>query len=385
MGIWRATDETQTPSRPTLLDLTGRPLTRRDFVKGSSAVVLSATPLASLLAACGGSQATATDSAVATTDWTALVAAAKKEGSCTFYSANADTNDLIQSGFQAQYPWGLINTYNGGGTDLISKSLIEARAGIHNADVNVDNLAALSTLQNAGLLTHVSLPNDAQMPAGLRDSTNYYHPIYQVIIVYCYNTHLGGPPPSDPFQLTSSAWKNRFAFDAPADEGITTSWLASRKQLWGTTKWMTWLGGLKANNVLLTDSGGTVYQDVLAGERAAGLGAYNDIATQAAGAPVAAATYDNMLTLGQYGVVYRNAPHPNMARLFVNWLMSPAGQQVYVKTGRTPALNIAGKTSLSSVLALSSPAPTVLSATAEARDLGANLQNYLSDFKQFWS
>jgi len=39
-----------------------------------------------------------------------------------------------------------------------------------------------------------------------------------------------------------------------------------------------------------------------------------------------------------YMVLYAKAPHPNSAKLFIEWVLSPAGQAAYTSTGRTPNL-----------------------------------------------
>jgi ABC-type Fe3+ transport system substrate-binding protein len=60
------------------------------------------------------------------------------------------------------------------------------------------------------------------------------------------------------------------------------------------------------------------------------------IALQRKNAPVEFAKTEGVLYSLAFGLV-KGAPHPNAAKLYLNWLMSPDGQKVLGDAGRAPA------------------------------------------------
>ena len=56
-----------------------------------------------------------------------------------------------------------------------------------------------------------------------------------------------------------------------------------------------------------------------------------------------------MASFVQYNWVTSKAQHPNMARLFLDYLTSEEGQQVVAEQGRTPLLDVDSPVSLSEI------------------------------------
>ena len=72
---------------------------------------------------------------------------------------------------------------------------------------------------------------------------------------------------------------------------------------------------------------------VISGERPVswGVSGYRAIEARADGSPIEIVVWDEGVALAQFiGVVPAKAPHPNAARLFYRWLMTPEGQELLV-------------------------------------------------------
>jgi len=72
---------------------------------------------------------------------------------------------------------------------------------------------------------------------------------------------------------------------------------------------------------------------VVSGERPVswGVSGYRAIEARADGSPIEVIVWDEGVALAQFiGVVPAKAPHPNAARLFYRWLMTPEGQELLV-------------------------------------------------------
>lgn len=315
----------------------------------------------------------------AASDLSALEAAAQKEGSVTFYTFS-ETVD-IASVFQAAYPWAKVNNFTFATTAQIkAKFLTEARAGTNIADVVIAFGTDFPTYHAENDIAQVELPNDANTLKNIYDPTHYLHPIYQVVYVYAFNPSLGIQPPHDPFDLADPSWKGKIAFDNPANGSASAQFLASRRAAWGDDKWNKWLAGLAANDVLETASAAAAYAAVLQGQRSLAICGYQSIMSQKAGTPMTAGFYDKLVVNPTYAFVNSNAPHPNAAKLFLNWLMGPDMQAKYAGEGRIPAADISSPASLSALV----PKGETIGSLDDLRDFFNNQAAYLKIYKQYW-
>jgi iron(III) transport system substrate-binding protein len=144
---------------------------------------------------------------------------------------------------------------------------------------------------------------------------------------------------------------------------------------------MQWLKGLADNQLFFVTDAGASYNSVLQGERAIGLTSFKSIYSQAAGAPTKPSYFVNEFVSAYPALISSKAPHPNTARLFVNYMLSPAGQQVIAKMGSTPATPVQSPTSLSSILPANH---TPLVSEGSMADFIANPTSYQKIFMQYW-
>jgi len=95
---------------------------------------------------------------------------------------------------------------------------------------------------------------------------------------------------------------------------------------------------IAANNPTIASSGGAVTTNAVTGQYPIGIGSYNDYLTAKAtpGASVAVVTPNPTLLNPAVVGIAKNDQHPQMAKLFEDWWISPSGQGAIAATGRTP-------------------------------------------------
>jgi ABC-type Fe3+ transport system substrate-binding protein len=337
-----------------------------------------ATATGSAESAVDPSALSAAQASAASAAWAEVEAAAQKEKTIAYYTFASD-RPLVAM-FKADYPWANVNFSFLTHAQAESKFLTEHRAGSNIGDVVVALPSDLPPLVAAKAAASTTVPNDLLTLTDLRDANNYLHPINQVLYVYGFKPSPGLNPPADIFHLADPVWKGKLVFDSPTAGGPAATVLASRRTLWGDTKWRQWLQGLAANNVQLTQSASTTITAVVQGARPVGIDGYQDIALQPAGTRVVAGFYQDPVSVPTCAVINQNAPHPNMARLFVNWLLSPKVQAYYASVGRSPTANIETPFSLDKILPQGF---TALSST-QMTNWNTNSQSFIDIYKQYW-
>jgi ABC-type Fe3+ transport system substrate-binding protein len=288
----------------------------------------------------------------------------------------------LDTAFASADSWAHLNTVSLSLPDVRSRWLTELAAGVHVPDVVVTNFLYVGDFASKSALAKVTVPNDAGLPAGLVDPSGYSHAVAVLPIIFGYNKNLTKTAPASLYDLASPAWRGKIAMDDPLHGSVTAWLLASVRKLWGDAKWKTWLAGLKANDILMTADSGSAYQAVLSGERSLCICTYSDILSQKPGTPVAAAYYsEGVRTVPVVAVVAAQAPHPQMAAYYLNWLLSPSGgEKAFADSGRTPAVQVPGSdANLPAAAAASS-----VSLLSLLPDYEAHTQSYLDIYAQYF-
>lgn len=127
-------------------------------------------------------------------------------------------------------------------------------------------------------------------------------------------------------ELAEPRWKGRVAIANPL-YGTTTMHVAALFTSWGEAAGKAWMDALRANDVRIAASNGEVERLVTAGEAAVGILDTDDAAAGvASGAHVVSVVPDQdgegTLVMPSSVVLIRGGPHPDTARLLVDWLLS---------------------------------------------------------------
>ena len=313
-------------------------------------------------------------------DEASLVAAAQKEGAVNVYEAPEFASFLV-SGFEKAYPWAKVNATGLEPAAASAKWATEVSAGVHNVDVGSIYITQVKQFIDQGAVAAVQLPNDAKVDKPLQDPNHQFHSVISFPYVLLYNTKLlpnGGP--KDLKDLTDPQWAGKLVLDNPALGGPGGLTMAAMKQPLGSG-WEDWLKSLKATAPELTDSSSASYDAVVRGDRPLCICGFHDYIGQPAGTPVGVDYYNQDST----GVVPQviaqevaaTAPHPAMAALWINWVMSTDGQAAVAASGRTPVV-----ADVPNAAKVSVPAGIKVAALSELADYLADPTPYNTTFKQ---
>jgi ABC-type Fe3+ transport system substrate-binding protein len=353
-------------------------VSRRDFVKMVTAAMAAGTLLeySELLPKALGAKSKLPP---ATPLKTLIKKGQAEGGSLLFYVASSDLGDAMAAGFKAAYPWATLNTLIAPTGTIFTKVLTEVNAK-SGADVYTVTPVQPYLYIRANACTPVNLVNahylgSAAIPSG------YYYPYAENVQVLCSNPNLASYVPKDVYELAEPAFKGQFCIDKPSNLSTGALFLAAQRKVWGDKKWFGWLQGLQANNLMLTTSGAAAYQAVLIGQRGMCTDTIADVLSQPAGAPVKANFYKNAPPYRQTLMMSSYTSKPNMAQLFMNWAISPAGQKTIASTNRTPVIPVPGAATSEDALV---PKQYPIAPNSQIEGFVYNPQPYVDIFNKYW-
>ena len=269
--------------------------------------------------------------------------AAKKEGQVVWYTTLI-VNQIIRPlkiAFEKKYP-GVTLEYTRA-DDLVTsaKILAEGQAGRVQADI-FDGIANMLPLQEAGLLAPFTVPNAADYPAELKARDGYW--IAEIMYVFTpgINTSLlpKDQAPKTFADLLDPKLAGKMAWNGSSMAG-SYGFVANVLTSMGEDKGMTYLRALAKQRVVnVQASSRAVLDQVIAGEYWMNLMAFNHhtVISARKGAPCDWLKLEpTPVTLDAVGLL-KDAPHPNAARLFLEFLLSEEGQKVFQQNEYLPAL-----------------------------------------------
>jgi iron(III) transport system substrate-binding protein len=286
-------------------------LSRRTFGAG-----LIATPL---VAAAGRRALSAETEA-------ALLAAARREGRGVIYSnAEPDAMERVMKAFTAKY--GLdADTQRLTGAALAKRFTAEIETNVHNADVFISSDPGFprEALRKGWLSRPNDLPEAARWPKSDLDeglislSLNPY--------VLSWNSNVVTRDPTSWEALNDPQFRGKVLIGDPRVLASVRNWYVAIREKYGDDFLRT-LG----SHAQFSPSSVPGMQQVAAGAVSLYAPATYlttvDIAKK--GAPVKFLVADPMVVTVPYGVIVTKAPHPNYARLYLNFLMTVDGQAAY--------------------------------------------------------
>ncbi len=265
----------------------------------------------------------------------ALVDKAKAEGQASFY-ANMTAIEPIVEAFGKAY--GVEGAYTRVSTSkYLATVLTEHQAGKLMADVLQAPLPVLKLLKEQGVLTAYRSPEAAGYPEWTRedDQIQVFGIEYVALI---YNKELVKPEdvPKRYEDLVDPKWKDKIVMANPSSHATTISWLVGLKENVFETEeaWMDFVKGLAANKPMFVASFGPTPAPVESGEKQIAISMPKYIITKAP-APLDWARVEQPLLGSPRGIaVSKTAPHPNAAKLFMDyWLTGEAMKMLADQVG----------------------------------------------------
>jgi iron(III) transport system substrate-binding protein len=254
-----------------------------------------------------------------------LVAAARKEGSVTWYIAQVDTATAEAMGraFTALYPGVTVSVIRTTGQVAYERLLQDLKNGAPQCDVfSSTDTSQYPALKKRGALAEYTPAGAATLlPAFSKVSDpGFMYPSSATAHLLIYNSAQVKEGPKAWTDLLQPKWKGRVATGHPAFSGCTGIWALALTKTYGWD----FFEKLAKNNPRIGRSGNDPVTLINAGECLVGPAPGNTAFQQVDKGnpivpvyPIDGAT----LCLGPSSVM-ASAPHPNAARLFMEWLMS---------------------------------------------------------------
>jgi iron(III) transport system substrate-binding protein len=265
-----------------------------------------------------------------------VVEAAKKEREVVFYTTtNLEEASAVSRNFKAKYPFLEVSINRAEGERIVTKVLQETRAKKFLVDVMQTPAFYLHALKKRGILGEYSSAEDRLFPKNFKEekfwTTTYYNPY-----VVLYNTKLVSTQnlPKRYEDLLNPFWKNKMIL-----EKDKIDWFTAILEIMGREKGIRYMRDLSKQNPMLRIGQTLITQLVAAGETALQINA-NAVSVnrlKQKGAPIDWVAPGPLPGLMVGVGLMAQAPHPAAARLFVDFLLSKEGQQMYQSAGRLVA------------------------------------------------
>jgi iron(III) transport system substrate-binding protein len=266
-----------------------------------------------------------------------LMEGAKREGEMTVYSAlpTEDTAVLVQA-FERKH--GVkVKVWRASAENMLQRIIAEAKARRFEVDAVMNNL--LEPLHREKLLQRVDSPHFANLIPEAVPPHREWASMFLNVFVQAYNTNLVKPDevPKSFRDLLKPSWKGRLGI-----ESEDWDWFAEVVRDMGEEEGLKLFRDMVATNGVSVRKGHTLLTNlVVAGEVPFALTVYGYQAEQfkKKGAPLDWLLMPPTVARATHVAVARNAPHPNAAVLFFDFIISD-GQKIlaernFVATSKT--------------------------------------------------
>jgi ABC-type Fe3+ transport system substrate-binding protein len=272
------------------------------------------------------------------TDRRAILERAKKEGELIWYTtAGLQDSKPMADEFQKEYPFIKPSVVRAGSGVLVNKILNEARAQKVFFDVFNTNHENILPLKKRGLIGRYVSPEAKFYDDDLKDKEGYWHSAYVVPWFLGYNTRMvkKDEVPKSYAELLQPKWKGR-KIALGADNGALI--LSGLIKLWGREKALGYFRQLAAQEpAVQAGSPSNRIQLLAAGEFPITLAAGNTLQTFVSrGAPIDWVALEPVFVQVNAIMIAAQAPHPNAARLFIDFALSRKGQEMVRAFHRVP-------------------------------------------------
>jgi iron(III) transport system substrate-binding protein len=247
---------------------------------------------------------------------------------------SADAKMLVDE-FRRRYPKISAEYYRTGGPQLMERIFTEARAGRHLWDVFMNSAIYTHLLNEKGMLASYESPESRFYRDGYKDPRGTWTSIYTNYAVAGYNIKLVAKHevPKSYFDLLKPTWSGQIGMDSKSYE-----WFAVVIRGLGEEKGLQFMRQLAKNKVQLRNGRDLVADLVAAGEFKLALTAYSQSyeGLRLRGAPVDWVALDPVYANIHPVALSAKAPNPNAGKLFIDFLLSKAGQEVLRAQKRIP-------------------------------------------------
>jgi iron(III) transport system substrate-binding protein len=266
-----------------------------------------------------------------------VIEGARKEAKLVFYtSVETEFARLLTSAFEGKYPFIKTDIFRSTHDKIFARMNVERKTGTYTADTISVGEFETYHLQKIGFIAPYQSPYAAGYPEGFKDPAGYWTDLYDNLIVTAYNSARVKREefPKRYEDLLHPRWRGRMVLDENEDR-----WFANMLYVMGEKQGMEFMQALAKQEIAIRGGRSLVTQLLGAGEYDLQIVAYwyRPHLLKKQGAPVDwVALAPSIVALHPISIVNR-APHPNAARLFIDFALSDEGQRIFVQKGRESA------------------------------------------------
>jgi iron(III) transport system substrate-binding protein len=261
-----------------------------------------------------------------------VIAAAKKEGEVMLYGAiTINASKAVGDAFEKKYGIKLRH-WRGDATELINRSLAEARAGKPGFDVTLGNEVVMNALEEKSLFAVFDPPSAKNYPKQFLDPDKKMTPWRVLPYGINYNTQLVKieEAPKSWEDLLLPKWKGQFGMANPGIHVTTLQFVLNLDKLLGPN-WHKVVEGWAKQQPRVGRSLADAIQPLTAGEIKVAIGYIKD-KFQYPG-PIDYVRMSQYLASLSFVAIHRQAPHPHAGRLFTEFFLGPEAQRIFGSYG----------------------------------------------------
>lgn len=264
--------------------------------------------------------------------------AAKKEGKLVIYGAGDKQQfEPVRDAFAKRFPGIEVEGVDQRGRESREKVFAEQRGRNYVGDIVQSGFTTQNEIREGGFVEPFKSTQVDQVVTELATAAGDLNSRSITIFTIMINTNLV-PPDQEPKSwndVLDPKWRGKIAMDDPRGSGPGGTILSPMELMYG----LDWSQKLGQQKPFFATQAGPLVTGIVRGEYALFLSAgHSDIINQRkAGAPVKQVRPQEGVGITQNSMaLIKNAPHPNAARLWIEWNLSEEGQKAIAAAGLGP-------------------------------------------------
>jgi iron(III) transport system substrate-binding protein len=260
-----------------------------------------------------------------------LVQAARKEGKVVWHTSLAlPSSTAISHYFQGKYKGIEVEVHRNGSQRVLQRFMQEATAGLKNADiVHTSDAGHFELLKDKGMLLKFTPQSVAGFPDGFKDKAGFYYGMRATLSVIAHNPKIVAEKdaPQTWKDLLNPKWSGKAVTAHPGYSGIIMTHVLALVNVYGWD----YFRDLAKNKLHIVQSANDPAGVVASGERPVGVNGaeYFYYKTLKQGNPIKIIYPKEGVPLVVSPVaIAKDAPHPNAAKLFTEFIFSKESQQL---------------------------------------------------------
>jgi iron(III) transport system substrate-binding protein len=334
MGLAACSPPLAAPTSPPAPTAAPKPTTAAAGGPAATTAPVATTAAAAQPAAATSTSASSLDAAIAK-----YYDAAKKEGKLVVYGVGtAALYNPIHDAFMKRFPGIDLQGVDQRGRETREKIIAEQQSHNYVVDVAISGTDTQQELVKDGYVDDYGAADLGSVVPELVPPDRKNNPRTVTVFTAAINTNLV-PPDQEPKKwsdLFDPKWKGKLEMDDPRGSGPGGTILSGIEALYGPEDTD---NKLAAQNMFFATQAGPLLDALARGEYAVYLSsAHTDvIAQRQAGAPIKQLRPEEGVGITPINqALIKNAPHPNAAKLWIEWSLSEEGQKLLAAQGFAP-------------------------------------------------